>query len=121
MRYLSDEWLVAADTALRDLPPADTDALIGFCVTGGPSGDRRYALRLGPDSVGIDRSTEPQVTLRLPWASAVDIARGDSSAQRAVLDGVLIIDGDAGILLGHAGSLSAIDDRLRDLRDRTKF
>lgn len=121
VRYLSDEWLDAADAALRDLPPTDTGALIGFSVTGGPSGDRRYTLRLGPDSVGIDRSAEPEVTLCLPWACAIGIARGETSAQRAVLDGVLIIEGDAGILLGHTGSLSAVDDRLRGLRDRTEF
>ena len=47
LRYLSDDWLGAADRALGDLAPLDTDLRIGFRIEGGPDGDTTHQLVLG--------------------------------------------------------------------------
>lgn len=125
MRYLSDEWLAAADTALRGLRSSDVSssdtARVGFVVTDGPDGDRRYALELGPNMISIGEADPADVTLTVPWSVAASIARGESSAQRAVLDGKMTIGGDVRVLLGRAGELAAVDDALSSLRSQTEF
>lgn len=123
MRYLSDQWMKRADAALGDLDPLDGQVCVGFLVVGGPEGDRPYMLELGPDAVhvipGVDERAE--VTLRLDWAVAVSIATGVASAQRAFLDGKLVVGGDVGVLLGHQSVLATIDDHLAELRSETTF
>ncbi len=121
VQYLSDEWIAAADLAVRSIEAIDDSVSVGFIVTDGPDGERSYTLRLGPDTVGISTHDEPNVTLRLPWAVAVAIAKGEANAQRAVLDGQIRIGGDIRVLLGNAGSLGTIDDHLVDLRAITEF
>ncbi|MFT7601248.1 MAG: hypothetical protein ACI8TP_004199 [Acidimicrobiales bacterium] len=122
MRYLSDEWLARADEALTDLPPLDDDVLVGFVVTDGPNGDRSYGLRLGSGSVGVEPgSGAAAVTLRLRWDLAVAVSQGRASAQRAFLDGELVLGGNVGLLLGHQRELKTIDDRLVSLRASTDY
>ena len=120
--YLGDEWLERADAALTGLPPIADALAVAVVVVGGPDGDRRYRLVLGPERVAVSPEPEPAgVRLTLEWADAVAIAQGRSSAQRAFLDGRLRLGGDISILLGHQEALAAIDDRLADLRSVTDF
>lgn len=122
MRYLSDQWMQRADSALTGLQPLSTDLSIGFVVVGGPEGQRSYTLRLGPDTVGIQPGTDDAgVTMTLDWEVATGIAQGAGSAQRAFLDGRLKIGGDVGLLLGHQKELADIDDHLGALRAETSF
>jgi len=121
VRYLSNDWFSAADTALNALAPAPSNARVGFIITGGPDGDIRYNLRLGAESVGIDTEPTPDVALTLPWSLAVAIATGEASAQRAVLDGEIRISGDVRVLLGNNDTLGVIDDKLAGLRSETVF
>lgn len=120
--YLSDRWLAAADAALADLTPLATELRIGFVVTGEPGGDRAHQLVLGPNRVGVERGLESaSVTMTMDRALAVEIARGETSAQRAFLAGRLQLSGSPGVLLGHQSELADIDDRLAPLRARTRF
>ena len=122
LRYLSDEWLARADRALGDLSPVDEEVAVGVTVTGGPDGERRYRLVLGPDRVGLDPEPEPAgVRMTMAWDDAVEIAQGRSSAQRAFLDGHLRLGGDLSLLLGHQDALARIDDRLAELRIDTRY
>jgi hypothetical protein len=122
LRYLGDRWLARADEALSGLTPVPADVAVGVTVTGGPEGERRYRLILGPDRVGIDDRVESVgVRMTLDWEEAVAIAQGRTSAQRAFLDGRLRLGGDAGLLLGHQDALAGIDDRLADLRAVTRY
>lgn len=122
VRYLSDDWLAAADRALGQLKPLETDLRVGVVVTDGPDGERRYRLVLGSQRVGVESGDEPcMVRMTLPWTVAVAIATGRASAQRAFLDGHIQFGGDATALLGHQDQLAAIDDRLASLRDITDF
>lgn len=120
--YLSDPWLTEADAALSGLVPVPDEVTVGISVTGGPQGDRRYRLILGPDRVGVDPGPEPAgVTMTMAWPDAVAIAKGRASAQRAFLDGRLRLGGNTLLLLGHQDALAEIDDRLVTLRSHTRF
>lgn len=122
MRYLSDQWVAQADAALSDLAPLTAGLAVGFVVTGGPDGQRSYTVRLGPDSAGVEPGVETAgVTMTLDWGVATDIAQGKGSAQRAFLDGRLMIGGNVGLLLGHQKELAEIDDHLGSLRAETDF
>ncbi len=119
--YLSDDWLARADQLLQHLKPVPDAVTIGVRVTGGPEGDRRYRLVLGPDRVGLDQAEAAGATMSLTWDDATAIAQGQSSAQRAFLDGRLKLGGDTGLLLGHQDELNEIDDRLAQLRAATTY
>ncbi len=122
MRYLSDEWLSAADKAISGLTPVTDDVVVGFSVDDGPHGPRRYSVRLGPDRVAITNGLDAaKVVLNLDWDLAIDIATGAASAQRAFLDGRLRLGGDVNTLLGSGPALAAYDDRLAALRATTNF
>ncbi len=122
VRYLSDEWLRLADGQLRDLQPVDAEVSLGVTVVGGPDGDRRYRLILGPDRVGMASGLgDSGVRMTLRWSVAVDVANGRAGAQRAFLDGDLQLGGDTSLLLGHQSTLADIEDRLDELRARTHF
>lgn len=120
--YLSDGWLTAANRLLAGLSPVGAPVSIAVVVTGGPDGERRYRLVLGPDLVGIDgRLDDAQVRMTLAWSDAVAIAKGQSSAQRAFLAGRLRLGGDSSVLLGHQEALAAVDDLLAPLRAETDW
>ena len=121
--YLGDEWLRAADQAVRDLTPIPSAVIVAVQV------DRdnheppvRYRLVLGPDRVRLLADDEPgQVLLIMSYQTACAIAQGRLGARRAFLDGDIRLGGDSTALLGHQRQLAEIDDRLAELRSRTRF
>lgn len=122
IRYLSDDWLQAADRALESMPPTTEPLALGYRVNDGPDGDRLHRLVFGPDQVRALRGLEGVgLTLAMGWDTAVEVAEGRTSAQRAFLDGRIRLDGDPGVLLGHQTHLNDIDDHLAELRARTLF
>ncbi len=122
VRYLSDEWLRRADDDLTSLTPIPASVAVGILVRSGPEGDRGYRLILGPERVGVEAGTDGSgVQMSLDWDVAVAIANGESSAQRAFLDGQMQLGGDASLLLGHQSELADIDDKLDDLRAVTSY
>ncbi len=119
--YLSDEWIAAADDAVAGLEPVEADAVVGFVVE---SDDETvaYEMVLGPTRVSVRSGVATAgVTLTLDRALAAAIARGETSAQRAFLDGRLVVGGDIRVLLGQAKAVASVDDRLGPLRARTRF
>jgi hypothetical protein len=122
VRFLSDEWVAAADDALALLAPVPAPLVVGVTVTGGPDGDRSHRLVLGPERVGAEREAEgASVTMTLTWDLAVAVNQGRTSAQRAFLDGRLVLSGDPVALLGYQDQLAAVDDLLGPLRARTAY
>lgn len=122
IEFLSDAWVAAADAALSRLTPVPGPLVVAVTVTGGPGGERRYRLVLGPDRVGAEPGPGPAtVAMTMAWDLAVAVNQGRESAQRAFLDGRLTLGGDPVVLLGHAQQLAAVDDALAPLRARTSF
>jgi hypothetical protein len=122
IRYLSPQWLELADHKLARLTPIEAQVSVGMRVLDGPDGERTYRLILGPDRVGTEADIgDSGVTMTLRWPTAVAIATGQASAQRAFLDGELQLGGDTSLLLGHQQQLADIADQLAELRAETDF
>lgn len=129
VEYLSPAWFRHADEAVATLTPIPTPVTVSVRVVDLPRdrGDVPYRLVLGPDRVRLladeGRSTDGQgdVTLTMSYEIASAIARGEVGAQRAFLDGEVRLGGDTTALLGHQARLAEIEDRLSDLRSRTRY
>ncbi len=120
MRYLSDDWIEAANAAVATIEPV-ADASIAFAV-GDDASNESYALDLGPERVRYHRDlSKAELTLRMSRSIAVAIAQGELSAQRAFLSGELQVGGDVRVLLGQTKAMAAIEDHLADLRANTDF
>ena len=143
VQYLSDEWIQRADAALAeawaaaDRPagaagaPADdaatdgdTTTTVAYEVVGAPGGKVAYHLHFGPDGAGVGAGPpqgEPTATMALDYDTAVEIARGDESAQAAFMQGRLKLDGDVTVLINRAPELAAVGDALAALRADTTY
>ncbi len=122
--YLSPEWLRSAGQAVASLVPIPSSVVVAVRVVDLPGGraDVEYCLVLGPDRVDIViGGPDPDVSLTMPYEIAAAIAQGSIGAQRAFLDGDVRLGGDTTALLGHQDQLAEIEDRLGELRSRTRF
>ncbi len=113
-RYATPEWIAAFDHALAatDLDPADRDPIVvQYLLDDAPAGCGPYTLRVDGNGARVVAGTanDAVVTFRQDYGTAVAIAGGERSAQRAVLDGSIVITGDATRLIGRAALLAAID------------
>jgi len=128
VKYLSDEWRHEANAALAASPAlsglaADEAVLLQYDVTGGPGGKRRYALAFADGAVTLDPGAhkDPSASFALDYDVAVQIARGELSAQAAFMQGGLKLGGDVMVLVRQHALLDGLDDALADLRTRTEY
>lgn len=122
MLYLSDEWIEAMAAALTEAAPVTIPLTIGYSITGGPEGDRRYSLVCGKSQpTCLPGLARPSVTFKTDWATAVAVARGSVSPQKAFLDGALVLTGDANILIGQQEAVARFDPLLETVRSQTVY
>lgn len=128
MQYLSDEWMDAAAEALASdealaAATAESDLMIQYDVTKAPTGKRSYAIRLDHGTASLEAGPHPDapVTFALEYDLAARIARGETSAQAAFMQGALKLGGDVMVLIREQASLGALDDALGELRARTTY
>jgi putative sterol carrier protein len=127
-RYLSREWLDAAQRAI-DASTSVRDAASGAAfivqhvVTGGSNGDVLYHVRVGEDGVRIcsGEAAEPTVVFTEDYGTAAAIARGELSAQAAFMAGRIRVHGNLPILVEQSGAFSDIEDALAGLRSETSY
>ncbi len=126
--YLSAEWFREADDAVAALTPIPSAVTVAVNVHGlsRDRADVSYRLVLGPARVHIlaaepDGAAGGDVSLTMAYDVAAAIARGEIGAQRAFLDGHVRLGGDTTALLGNQAQLAEIEDRLGDLRARTRY
>ncbi len=127
---MSDEWFRAADQLVRsdatlaglELPAPIT---LGYRVTGGPGGDRRWRIvldgersRVEVTGGAVDRA---DVEFIQSWETAVAIARGRQNAPAAFLAGAVTVEGDRQLLVRHADALGLIGGILSPLAERTEW
>ena len=119
--YLSDEWIQEADTALRasEIATADGER---FAVEQ-RVGEVVFHMVFDGDGarVGMGPATEPAVVLSQSRDTAVAIARGELSAEEAVLNGHTVVEGDPLALLSHHKILARANDVFADVRTRTDW
>ncbi|WP_420434728.1 hypothetical protein [Candidatus Poriferisocius sp.] len=119
--YLSKEWIQEADAALRTS---------GMCTEDG----ERFAVEQRVDEVvfhmvfdgdgarvSIGPAPGPAVVLSQSRDTAVAIARGELSAEEAVLNGLTVVDGDPLALLSHHKVMARANDVFADIRSRTDW
>lgn len=98
MELFGDEWLVAARSALADLPTVDgADGDLDYVVTGAPGG--KVVIGVGLANGRVDRldaggSDDPDVVVTLGAATAEAILRGARSADSSYMDGSVKVEGD---------------------------
>ncbi len=119
LEYLSDEWIEEADAALR---------ASGLCA---PGGDRfavqqqvgEVIFHMVFDGEGARISSgpapDPEVAFSQARETAVAIAKGELSAEEAVLNGEVTFEGNPMALLSHRRLLARAEDVFAEMRDRT--
>lgn len=124
--FLSDAWLSALDDAARaDARMADLatgpDLVVQQDVLGGPSGDVTYHVRIADGAVRFLAGPAPRadVRFRQDHATAVGIASGRASAQRAFMAGQLQVGGDLRALVDRGDVLAALADVFAEVRADT--
>jgi len=116
-RYLTDDWFAAVAEVLGD-DPIDAEVTVEQRV-----GDVVWHLQIAGAEVRLrpGPATDPDVVFTQPYAVAAAVARGERSAQAAVMAGEITVDGDVSVLLGVAPALAEVDDRLVDVRVSTTY
>jgi putative sterol carrier protein len=127
-RYLSREWLDAAQRAidasasLRDAA-SGAEFVVQHVVTGGSKGDVLYHVRVGQDGVRVcnGEAPDPTVVFTEDYSTAAAIGRGEISAQAAFMAGRIRVRGDLPRLVEQSGAFSEIEDALAELRSETSY
>ncbi len=121
LAYLSDEWIQEADAALRES---------GLCTADGERfaveqqvGEVVFHMEFDSDGarVSIGPAVGPAVVLSQSRDTAVAIARGELSAEEAVLNGRTVVEGEPLALLSHHKVLARANDVFADIRSRTDW
>ena len=134
-RYLTELWIAeAADAvaAAADLERAAPARPIGLTqvVEGGANGPVVYYLTThdptspavrGPARLDRGPADPEDVRLRTDQATAVALAQGTVSAQRAFVEGRLVISGDVDRLVEAQALFAALDAALAPLRACTSY
>lgn len=117
--YLSEEWIQEADAALR---------ASGLCTPDGERfaveqrvGEVVYHMVFDGDGASVHSgpADDPAVVIHQRWATAAAIAQGEMSAEEAVLNGQIAIEGDPLSLMAHHRMLANAEDVFADVRTRT--
>ena len=122
-QYLSAEWF-----ALVSSPPLPEPPLLVLeqVVGDAPSGRVVYRVEVGDTRARVVwpvPEDAPPADLRIStdWATAVSIARGDLSTQRALMQGRFRVSGSPDQLAGATATLSGLDPVPATVRDSTTF
>ena len=122
-RYLSAEWFALVASA----PLAEPARLVLEQVVGDtPDGPVVYRVEVGSDRARVSwpvPADAPAADLRITtdWATAVSIARGDLSTQRALMQGRFKVSGSPDELAGATSTLAGCDPVPAAVRDNTTF
>ncbi|WP_420617838.1 SCP2 sterol-binding domain-containing protein [Candidatus Poriferisocius sp.] len=120
-KYLSEEWLLEADVALRASGLCTSDG-VRFAVEQ-QVGEVVFHMVFDEDgaSVCAGPAIDPAVVFRQNRDTAVAIALGELSAEEAVLNGEITFEGDPMALLYHRRLLTRAEDVFADVRSRTDW
>ncbi len=127
-RYLSAEWLEAAQLALAadDVlakVAAEVELSVQQQVTGGADGDVAFHVDIDHGAVNLvsGEAENPTVTFIQSYETAAAIGRGELSAQGAFMTGLIRVRGDLPKLVEHGDVFGGVDDVLAELRTHTTY
>lgn len=126
--FLSQEWF----EDVRSHTPADraeasgaASILIEQTVTGAPDGEVTYCVEITGSAARLvwpapsPRSSDLRFTCQ--WETAVEIAKGELSTQRALMQGRLRVSGSPARLVTTARGLGSADPVPATVRARTTY
>lgn len=124
-RFLSAEWFaeVAAGEEPDDHHPV---AVLEQVVDGTPEGRVAYRIELADGRARVvwpvpEPAPGPDLRFTSDWATAVAIAQGELSTQRALMQGRLRVSGNPGRLAELVGELQGLDPVPERVRRSTTY
>lgn len=122
-RYLSPEWFAAATTPDSGIPVA---VILEQVVRDTPGGEVTYRVEVGDRAARIvwpvpEGAPPPDLRITTGWETAVAVARGELSTQRALMQGRLRVSGSPARLGDATEALSGIDPLPAGVRAATTF
>lgn len=127
-RYLSQSWAEELNAAVGasgavEAAGAGSVLTVQQVVTGGPDGDVRYWVRLGPGpvTVGLGEVPAPDVTITEPYETAVAVNRGELTSEAAFLSGRAQVSGDLAALVEHQATLQGLGAAAAAVRAHTSY
>ncbi len=123
-RYLSAEWFASAASPqpLRD----PVRLVLEQVVRDTPEGTVVYRVEVAGDQARIvwpvpDGAPPADLRISTDWPTAVSVARGDLSTQRALMEGRLRVSGSPDHLGEVSSSLGGVDAVPAEVRTETTF
>ncbi len=122
VKYLSPEWIdaynavMAADDGVRKALKGKS-AVIQMVVDGAPSGDIRYALRLGDGtaSASLGDADDAEVTIRQSYETSAQVNRGELDGAKAFTQGKVKITGKMIKMMQLRGPLAEVQKALNTI------
>jgi putative sterol carrier protein len=116
-QFLSAEWL---DT-VRAAAPSVGEASVECAVTGSPDGEVKLYAK--GTEIGFGGAADADISLTLPYAEAIAIARGELEPSVAFMQGRMKTAGDPGKLLDllAATATAAFQTGLEQVASSTEF
>ena len=123
-RYLSAEWFAAASSA--EPLPDPVDLVLEEVVRDTPDGTVLYRVEIAGARARIvwpvpTDAPSPELRISTDWNTAVAVARGDLSTQRALMEGRLRMSGNPGRLGEAAATLAGVDPLSSQVRASTTY
>src|SRR4029453_7861518 len=125
-RYLSPEWLDAAQAAIdgcSSMRVASNGApiVVQHVVVGSADGDVTYHVQVDEEGTHLraGEAPDPTVVFTEDYETASAIGRGELSAQGAFLTGRIRVHGALPRLVEHSAAFADLEDVLAGLRAET--
>lgn len=123
-RYLSAEWFASA--APSDPLPEPAQLVLEQVVRDTPEGTVVYRVEVaGPHARIVwpvpEDASPADLRISTDWPTAVSVARGDLSTQRALMEGRLRVSGSPDQLGDVSASLGGVDAVPAEVREKTTF
>lgn len=126
--FLSPAWIAALDEVARSSPElaacaGDAPFVLEQRVVLPDGTESVHHLRLAADGARViaGAADDPDVMIVTDLETASDIARGETTAQRALANARLRVRGDVEALTRRAEALLALDDLFAGVRAETTF
>jgi hypothetical protein len=110
--FLTDDWFARVATCPNEWLAAVPDIVVQVDVAGSPTGARPWHVAVVSGAVGscgAGPADAAELSLTLPWADAVAVARGELDVNAAYMQGRLKTDGPTGPLLALLAGLRSPD------------
>ena len=125
--YLSEEWIAAADQAVRDADAKNPAPAEGIVVDQFVAGGANYRIRIAKGSssirsIGDGGAGEPaDASFSQAFETATAVAQGTTDAHQAFLLGHIRFEGNAEILIERRDALEWLEAALAPVIAATSF